>query len=334
MSKLFITVGLLLTILTAAFGQDSLRTIKSTSDKISLRIGDELFLKDGWILEPSKNPDVYVINSKWLYKTKDVTFITDIDSLTFKVKAGNNYNFIILLNEKEKCYIKIITLPNPLIWNIKIIVAIIIVFIIGLLFIYRGKTRIIRLIYFGYIAPIFFWLLTFFSGAIHGNYNHLKNVISELGAIGTKSEIITSVSAIFLSFFCVLYSIGVYKFSRAMKLSLIPAILTFIMPITFLWIAIFPLGNELHNSTGPLPLGMILACLLSCFLWKRGKEFSNLKVLSFVSFLIMMLLLTRFIKPFGQQYEGLTQRFFYFGWSVWTFSTTYYFSKKQNQLTK
>ena len=334
MNKLFLTVGLLLTILTTVFGQDSLRTIKSTSDKVSLRIGDELFLKNGWILEPSKKPDVFVINSKWLYNTKDVTFTTDIDSLSFKVKAGNNYNFIILLNEREKCYIQIVTLPNPLIWNIKIIVAIIIVLVIGLVFLYRGKTSITRLLYFGYIAPVFFWLLTFLSGAIHGNYNHIKNVISELGAIGTKSEIITSVSAIFLSIFCVLYSIGFCKLSRRMKLSVIPAILSFIMPVTFLWIAIFPLGNELHNSTGPLPLGMILGSLLSYFLWRKDKELSKLNVLSLVSFFIMLLLLTRFIKPFGQQYEGLTQRFFYFGWSVWTVSITYYFSKKQKELTK
>jgi hypothetical protein len=42
----------------------------------------------------------------------------------------------------------------------------------------------------------------------------------------------------------------------------------------------------------------------------------------------MMLLLTRFIKPFGEQFEGLTQRFFYLGWSIWTITITYYFNAK------
>jgi hypothetical protein len=40
------------------------------------------------------------------------------------------------------------------------------------------------------------------------------------------------------------------------------------------------------------------------------------------------LILTRFIKPFGIEYEGLVQRFFYTGWTIWTIATSYYLSKE------
>jgi hypothetical membrane protein len=327
MHKLML-IFLLIFSLQTSFAQDSLRTMKSTSNFVSLNIGDDLYLKNGWILEPSKKPDVYVIRSKWFYKSKKVTFSSDIDSLSFNVVAGHSYNFIILLHGVTKCYIQIVTLPDPLIWNFKILASIVLVFFLSLFFIYKNNRNFIAFLLCGYASPIFFWLITFISGAIHGDYNHLKNVVSELGAIGTKSEFFTSVCLILLSLLCLLFSIEFYKLSRRFKLSVIPALSTFFMPFTFLWAAIFPLGNELHTATGPLPLFVALGNLLSYILWKKDNEFSTIKNLILVSFFFMMLLLTRFIKPFGEQFEGLTQRFFYLGWSIWTITITYYFNAK------
>ncbi len=291
-------------------------------------MANDLFLKNGWILEPSKKPDVYVIRSKWFYKSKKITFSSDIDSLSFNVVAGHNYNFIILLNKVTKCYIQIVTLPHPLIWNFKLLASVVIIFFLSLFFIYKSKRNFTAFLFCGYVSPILFWFITFISGAIHGNYNHLKNVVSELGAIGTRSEFFTSVCLLILSFLSLLFSIEFYKLSRKLKLSTLPELSTFFMPVTFLWAAIFPLGDELHTATGPLPLFVALGNLLSYILWKKDNEFSKINNLILVSFIFMMLLLTRFIKPFGQQYEGLTQRFFYFGWSIWTISITYYFNVK------
>jgi len=302
--------------------------MKSASGRVSLRIGDDLFLKNGWILEPSKKPDVYVIRSKWPFKSKKITFSSDVDSMSFSVVAGHRYNFMIVLNGVTKCYIQILTLPYPSIWNFKILGSLVIIFCISLFFIYKRRRNLTVLLFCGYGSPVFFWLITFMSGAIHGNYNHLKNVVSELGAIGTKSEYFTSVCLLILSFSSLLFSIEFYKFSRKWKLSVIPALSSFMMPFSFAWAAIFPLGNELHAATGPLPLLVLLGNLLSYILWKRDKEFSKISNWVLVSFIFMLLLLTRFIKPFGQQYEGLVQRFFYFGWSMWTILITCYFHMK------
>jgi hypothetical membrane protein len=317
------------------FAQESLPTIKANSTSVDIRVGNDYFAKGGWTLDSTKKPDIFSIGSKWLYETKKVTFTTDIDSLSFNVQPNSKHNFIILLNKKTPCYIQIATLPNPIFMQPKIVIPLLLGFIIIFVMLYQNKGRINieKHLYFGYAAPLLFWCMTFLSGFIHGNYNHFKNVISELGAIGTKSEIFTSSLLMILAVFCIIFSIGFYKASQKSKLSVIPAILSFSMPITIIWAGIFTLGNEFHSLTGPLPFLIILGCLLAYLLWKKNKQFSDLSYISLLSFFISTLILLRFIKPFGYEYEGLIQRFFYFGWTVWIISITHYFLKKLKELS-
>jgi hypothetical membrane protein len=312
------------------FGQENLPTIRAASTRVDIRVGNEYFAKGGWTLDSTKKPDLFSIGSKWLYETKKVTFITDVDSITFDVQPNSKHNFIILLKERTPCYIQIATLPNPVFMQPKIIIPLLFGFILILVVLYRNKKRFVieKLLYFGYVAPLLFWCMTFLSGAIRGNYNHFKNVISELGAIGTKSEMFTSSALMMLAVFCLLFSTGFYSASQQYKLSVIPAILCFSMPITMIWAGVFTLGNEFHSLTGPLPFLTILGFLLAYLLWKRNKKFSELSRISLLSFFISALILLRFTKPFGYEYEGLIQRFFYFAWSIWTISITYYLSKK------
>ncbi len=315
--------------------QVALPIIKATSISVDIRVGDEYYAKGGWSLDSTKKPDIFSIGSKWLYDTKKVSFITNIDSISFAVKPDSKYNFIILLNQKTPCYIQIATLANPVFMNKKIVIPILLglIMIFVLYYLNRNKISIDKLIYFGYAAPILFWLTTFLSGTIHGNYNHFKNTISELGAIGTKSEIFTSSALLILSIACILFSIGFYRASKKFNLSVIPAILSFTMPITMIWASIFTLGNEFHSLTGPLPFLIILGCLLAYFLWKKIPYFSLLSNLSLLSFFIAMFILLKFIKPIGSEYEGLVQRFFYLVWTVWTISITYCFTKKLKELS-
>jgi hypothetical membrane protein len=171
-------------------------------------------------------------------------------------------------------------------------------------------------------------VMSFISGYIHGNYNHFKNVISELGAIGTKSEIFTSSSLMLLALLGMLFSIGFYRSSKMWKISVLPAILSFAMPVTNIWAGIFTLGNEFHSLTSSLTFLIIAGSFLAWLLWMKNKRLLRLREVSLVSFIIMLLFLTRFIKPFGIEYEGLVQRVFYAGWTVWTIGISYYLSKE------
>lgn len=317
-----------------SFSQGNLPIIKASLSNVDIRVDDDYFVKGGWVLDPAKKPDVFSIGSKWLYQTKKVSFITDIDSISVNIQPNSKYDFIVLLNEKSPCYIQIKTLSNPAFMNKKIVIPLLsgLIIILMLLYVQRRRLDSATLLYFGYAAPLLFWCMTVFSGYIHGNYNHFKNVISELGAIGTRSEIITSPALTLLSVLCILFSIGFYRTSQQFKLSVIPAILSFCMPVTMIWAAIFTLGNEFHGFTGALPFLLILGFLLAYLLWKRNNPFMELSKISFLSFLISTLILLRLLKPFGYEYEGLIQRFFYLAWTIWTVSVAYHFSKKLKEV--
>jgi hypothetical membrane protein len=321
---------LLLFIGLKAFSQQNFPTIKADSLKVDIRVDEDYFVKAGWTLDSTKKPDIFSIGSKWPYNSKKVTFITDIDSISINIQPNSKYNFIILLNGKTACYIQIATLSNPVFMNKKIVVPLSAGFIIILISLYwfRNKLNNIKLLYSGFAATLLFWCMTFLGGSIHGNYNHFKNVVSELGAIGTKSEIFTSSSLMVLSVLSLAFSTGFYGTSKKFGLSVIPAILSFSMPISMIWAGVFTLGNEFHSVTGPLPFLIIFGFLLAHMLWKKNTEFSTISDISLLSFFISTLILLRFLKPFGYVYEGFIQRFFYLAWTIWTISVVYYFSKK------
>ena len=308
--------------------QNSLPSIKASTSKLDIRVGTEFFSKDGWTLEPNKNPDVFSVGSKWPYTTKKVTFVTNLDSISFDVQAGHSYDFIVWWG-RTPCHIQIRTLKDPVFLNIQsgILLAIGFFLFIFPLYLSRKKLNTNLLLACGYITTVLFWTMTLISGYIHGYYNHFRNTISELGAIWSKAETFTSVSLLLTAAMNILFCIGFYRASKTRKLSTVPAVVSFAMPLTMIWTSVFTLGNEFHSSAGPLPLLVIIAAALCVLLWK-DKQVHALRISSLVSFVLMMLLLSRFLKPFGMKYEGLVQRFFYLGWTSWTISVSLFLSKK------
>jgi len=311
-----------------SFSQINLPTIRSNIGNLDIRVGDTYFLKGGWLLEPARNPDIYPIPSKWPYSSKKVTFTSDIDSVSFDVKAGQKYDFIVLYKDTA-CHIQISASADPVFLNKPILIPLLlgIFLFVLLLFLFSYKMATSTLLPFGYLTVAGFWLMTIVSSIVHENYDHLRNVVSELGAIGSESETITSCLLIGISILHIFFSIGCYRASRKLKLSVLPSILSFAMPLSFIWAAIFTLGNELHSATGPLPLLVIVGSLLSFILWRRGPRFSAIRNVSLLGCLVMLLIMLRFTEPFGQDYPGLVQRFFYLGWSAWTIGTAYFFKK-------
>ena len=83
--------------------------IKASSQMVDIRDGN-LFKKGSWRISPEAKPDVYNTPNK----NKRVSFITDIDSISFIVKPEKIYDFIILLNNKDTAYTRIVYKPSHL----------------------------------------------------------------------------------------------------------------------------------------------------------------------------------------------------------------------------
>ena len=91
---------LILVILVCPFAVFAQKTpvLNSNTKLISIKEGKSLY-ENIWEANPNYELDVFVTNP--FKKQKTVTFYSDVDSLSFKVKPNKKYNFAILINGKE-----------------------------------------------------------------------------------------------------------------------------------------------------------------------------------------------------------------------------------------
>nr|WP_294875751.1 hypothetical protein [uncultured Pedobacter sp.] len=89
-----------------AFAQSHLPVIRASSKTASIRDGKHL-KKNYWAIMPERKPDYYYAEIP--ERTQTITFITDLDSISFPVSYGKDYDFVILLNGKDSCFTRIST---------------------------------------------------------------------------------------------------------------------------------------------------------------------------------------------------------------------------------
>jgi len=78
--------------------------IHSHVKSVSVRDGDHL-KTNSWGLDPKAKPDTYFTD--FPRAGKKITFITDIDSVSFDTEYGHTYDFTIVLNNKDSCFTRI-----------------------------------------------------------------------------------------------------------------------------------------------------------------------------------------------------------------------------------
>jgi Protein of unknown function (DUF998) len=319
-------IALFITTCLAGFSQQKLPVLLSDSTSVNIKIDGNIAAV--WNIDadtkPWTEPDVFTIDRS--YKEQQVTYLSNRDSLTFTVKPGEKYDFTILIKGRGSFPMGLTTFGEPVFHrtNIKIVIFLGLVLIAWLSRAKRKSFETISMLYLGIITPLLFWLMTIIGGFIHGNYNHLHNVVSELGAIGTRSEIFMSTGELLISILSVYGVIGYVKACKRMGLNMIPVLTMLSVSVSMFWAAIFPMHHVLHGTLGPLPLFLNAGVLLSVFLW-RGKSFQNIRLFSLISFLLMMLILLRIIPNIRGQWEGLLQRTFYLGWTFWSIALSLIF---------
>lgn len=89
--------------------QQNLPILKATKYLIDIKDGDS-FTKGKWNIAPEVNPDIYLTTSL----NKKVTFYTDKDSISVKIKKDTKFDFVVLLNDSIKAYTQIKYQPNYL----------------------------------------------------------------------------------------------------------------------------------------------------------------------------------------------------------------------------
>ncbi|MBX7045636.1 MAG: aspartyl protease family protein [Ignavibacteria bacterium] len=95
----------------ASFAQNNIPVIKAYQTKVSIKDGDEPVTRYWNHLSPKAAPLIYNILKTNV--SRNVTFYTDVDSISFDVSPGKSYDFKVLLNQKDTCDIKLTTEGNP-----------------------------------------------------------------------------------------------------------------------------------------------------------------------------------------------------------------------------
>lgn len=173
-----------------------------------------------------------------------------------------------------------------------------------------------ELIYSGFVIPLIFWGTTIICGLMTEDYNHLTNLVSELGAIGTKTQYIFTTGLVLSSIFSVLFIIGLYKTAKGKGINTIPILFILTFSFSIFGAAIFPLPLSLHGILGSPSMLLPLSPLLTIILWKKS-IIHDIKPASGMIFLIMMSGFLTLMPNVMDNYFGLKQRFFHVGWTMW-----------------
>lgn len=189
------------------------------------------------------------------------------------------------------------------------------------------KTK--SLIYLGFIVPIIFWTTTFVCGLILGDYNHLKRLVSELGALGTPTQYLFTTGLVLSAFLNIFFTIGLSKYCKKLQLNIIPVLLLSFYSF-IAGPAIFPMPLKLHGIAG-LPMPLIMASpLVALWVWRKKELLLKFRIVAIISLIIMMFGFLIFFPNVLNEYFGLKQRFLYAGWTIWSVYLSFRFLKLTN----
>jgi hypothetical protein len=317
--KNILRIALLCIVSAIGFSQQDPRILSSDSPTVNIKIDGKVVAV--WNIDPDTKPwtepDVFRIERS--FRDRKVTYLSGRDSLSFTLAPGGQYDFSVKIKNRGAFPMRITTYAEPVFQQTGVVIFLLLSILITgwLTFSKRKALSTIPLLYLGIIAPLFFWLVTIAGGFIHGQYNNFHDVVSELGAIGTKSEIFMSSGEVLIAALSVFSVIGFFKACKQIGLYTLPVITIPALSISMFWAAVFPMHHELHGTLGPIPLLLNLGALLAIILWK-GKKFQSFRVASLISFLFMSMIALRFFPNMRSEWEGLIQRLFYLGWTIWS----------------
>jgi hypothetical membrane protein len=169
----------------------------------------------------------------------------------------------------------------------------------------------------GSVIPVIFWGTLTVCGYVLGDYNHLTRLVSELGAIGTRTQYMFTAGLLACAVLSVLFVIGLGGECKKRGISMIPALIILSFSLSIGGAAIFPLPLRMHLVMGMPSILLFLSPLAALVLWRGGKLPVGLRIWTIVSLAIMLLGFLAFMPDVLGAYPGLKQRFFHLGWSLW-----------------
>ena len=190
-----------------------------------------------------------------------------------------------------------------------------------------GKGATLAFIRLGAGIPPVFFLTTVVCGLLLGDYNHLTRMVSELGAIGTRTRVLFSAGLLVCAILSLLFVVGLRRACRAIGISDIPTLIILAYSVSIAGAGLFPLPLRLHLVLGMPSVLLILSPVMSLLLWRKARGLPHIVAMSLVALGLMSLGFLAFAPGVLSGYPGLKQRFFHVGWSVWFLCLSWSFAR-------
>lgn len=194
--------------------------------------------------------------------------------------------------------------------------------------------KIQNLLKTGYAIPIVFWLTLFFGGLIYNDYHHFRNLVSELGTIGSKTQYLFTTGLVISAILSVFFGIGLLLICKLKGLNKLPVYVIFTFTFSIAGAAIFPLPLRMHLHMGMPSILLFLSPLLAAILWNKKIEIKKFTGMTLLVFFIMSLGFLSFFPDLWPEYPGLKQRFFHVGWTVWFIYLSFVFTRLSTSIKK
>lgn len=180
-----------------------------------------------------------------------------------------------------------------------------------------GSVKTEKLIpHLGFAVPGLFWLTLLVSGRIYPGYNPVRDLVSQLGALGTPSQWVFNPGMFLCALLSLVFAGLLAGVCRRKGLSPLPAWLLLVHGVSLGGAALFPLPLAMHARAGALGMFLPLPPLAALILW-RGESHRRLRAAAVISLIIMGLGFTVMFPRWLPELTGLKQRMAHLGWSVW-----------------
>lgn len=91
------------------YAQAKLPILKTTKKQLIIQDGEHVTLH--WELDRRARPDKYYVHIP--HRNNKITFKSDQGKLSFKTRDGQHYDFVVLMNEKDSFFIRIVSKDEP-----------------------------------------------------------------------------------------------------------------------------------------------------------------------------------------------------------------------------
>ena len=170
------------------------------------------------------------------------------------------------------------------------------------------------LLLFGIAIPLLFTTAILGLGTLVDGYSHLSETVSEIGQTGSPAELLWKFAGIAVALCFLLFSLGLYRFSRANSLSVLPACLVACFGLMTIGTSAFESPHPIHNVFGLLLTLGYMAPLALALCW-RGLDWATPLVrFSWVIWVFILASIALNLSPlftrdlFPLEYYGLVQR--------------------------